>query len=191
MLEPYHTVGCLEAGVDEAGVGCLAGPVFAAGVIWPPELTGTALNDSKKLTARKREQLWDYIRENAIDWSIAQVEPRRIDEINIRNARIEAMHHALDQLNIVPNRILVDGDAFKPYGDIEHTCIIRGDGKYLSIAAASVLAKVARDRYMCQLHQEYPEYGWDRNKGYPTKAHYESLRQHGPSPQHRRSFRLS
>lgn len=189
-LQSCRTPNCLEAGVDEAGVGCLAGPVFAAAVIWPPDNERNELNDSKKLSPRKRERLYDYVLDNAIDWGIAQVDPQRIDEINIRNARIEAMHRALDQLNVVPEHILVDGDAFKPYNDIPHVLIVKGDSRYFSIAAASILAKVARDRYMQKLHNRFPMYDWWNNKGYPTAKHYEQLRQNGPCEHHRQSFRL-
>lgn len=190
MLLSYHTPECLEVGVDEAGVGCLAGPVFAAAVIWPPDLTDTHINDSKKLSPKKREELYDFVISNAIDWSVAQVCPQRIDEINIRNARIEAMHKAIDSLNVLPQHILVDGDAFKPYPEVPHTLVVKGDSKYLCIAAASILAKVSRDRYMRKLHEEIPLYEWDRNKGYPTQGHYANIKEHGITIHHRKSFRL-
>lgn len=181
----------IEVGVDEAGAGCLAGPVFAAAVIWNPDIDPDELNDSKQLSQAKRERLYDYIIDNAIDFCIASIDNERIDIINIRNARIEAMHRALDGLNVTPDEILVDGNAFKQYDDIPHDLVIKGDSKYVCIAAASILAKVARDRMVVdEMHKEYSMYGWDRNKCYGTKSHYEALRLYGKTKFHRNSFRL-
>lgn len=182
----------IEVGVDEAGAGCLAGPVFAAAVIWNPELCpDNKLNDSKQVSPKERERLYDYIRENAIDYNIVSIDNQRVDTVNIRNARIEAMHLAIDGLNVIPDEILVDGNAFKPYKQISHDLVIKGDSKYVSIAAASILAKVARDRMVVrELHREYPMYGWDKNKGYATRSHYDALHKYGPTKYHRHSFRL-
>ena len=180
--------GLLEAGCDEAGRGCLAGSVFAAAVIFPPDYSNSELNDSKQLTARKRYALRDVICRDALAWAVASVEPEEIDRINILNASILAMHRALDRLTLRPGYVIVDGNRFKPYGDVPHTTIVKGDGKYLSIAAASILAKTCRDDYMLRLHEQYPWYGWDRNAGYPTKLHREGILSHGLTPYHRLSF---
>ena len=184
----YNKEGLLEAGCDEAGRGCLAGSVFAAAVIFPPDYSNSELNDSKQLTARKRYALRDIICRDALAWAVASVEPEEIDRINILNASILAMHRALDRLTLRPGYVIVDGNRFKPYGDVPHTTIVKGDGKYLSIAAASILAKTCRDDYMLRLHEQYPWYGWDHNAGYPTKLHREGILSHGLTPYHRRSF---
>ncbi len=184
----YNKEGLLEAGCDEAGRGCLAGSVFAAAVIFPPDYSNSELNDSKQLTARKRYALRDIICRDALAWAVASVEPEEIDRINILNASILAMHRALDRLTLRPGYVIVDGNRFKPYGDVPHTTIVKGDGKYLSIAAASILAKTCRDDYMLRLHEQYPWYGWDRNAGYPTKLHREGILSHGLTPYHRLSF---
>ena len=184
----YNKEGLLEAGCDEAGRGCLAGSVFAAAVIFPPDYSNSELNDSKQLTARKRYALRDIICRDALAWAVASVEPEEIDRINILNASILAMHRALDRLTLRPGYVIVDGNRFKPYGEVPHTTIVKGDGKYLSIAAASILAKTCRDDYMLRLQGQYPWYGWDRNAGYPTKLHREGILSHGLTPYHRRSF---
>lgn len=189
LKSSYHT-GLIEAGCDEAGRGCLAGPVFAAAVILPPDFTHPLLTDSKKLSDKLRYQLRPEIEQVALAWAVAQVDHQRIDEINILNASIEAMHLALSQLEIIPQHILVDGNRFKPYRQIPHTCVVKGDSLFYSIAAASVLAKTYRDDYMLQLHQRQPQYGWDINKGYPTLKHRKALDVHGQSPWHRKSFHL-
>ncbi|MDY4558282.1 MAG: ribonuclease HII [Alloprevotella sp.] len=189
MLASIYNKECLfEAGCDEAGRGCLAGSVFAAAVIFPPDYSNSELNDSKQLTARKRYALREVICRDALAWAVASVEPEEIDRINILNASILAMHRALDHLTLRPGFIIVDGNRFKPYGDVPHCTIVKGDGKYLSIAAASILAKTCRDDYMLRLHEQYPWYGWDRNAGYPTKLHREGILSHGLTPYHRRSF---
>ena len=189
MLASIYNKECLfEAGCDEAGRGCLAGSVFAAAVIFPPDYSNSELNDSKQLTARKRYALREVICRDALAWAVASVEPEEIDRINILNASILAMHRALDRLTLRPGFIIVDGNRFNPYGDVPHCTIVKGDGKYLSIAAASILAKTCRDDYMLRLHEQYPWYGWDRNAGYPTKLHREGILSHGLTPYHRRSF---
>ena len=189
MLASIYNKECLiEAGCDEAGRGCLAGSVFAAAVIFPPDYSNSELNDSKQLTARKRYALREVICRDALAWAVASVEPEEIDRINILNASILAMHRALDRLTLRPGFIIVDGNRFKPYGDVPHCTIVKGDGKYLSIAAASILAKTCRDDYMLRLHEQYPWYGWDRNAGYPTKLHREGILSHGLTPYHRGSF---
>ena len=180
----------LEAGTDEAGRGCLAGPVTAAAVILPDGFTHPSLTDSKKLSALKREELALLIRETAIAYGIAHVSPETIDKINILNASILAMHQALDQLKTEPEAIAVDGNRFKPYKGIPYECLIRGDGRFLNIAAASILAKTTRDGLMRELHEVYPKYQWANNKGYPTRAHRRALLEYGPTPYHRKSFRL-
>lgn len=190
MLENHYYEGLVEAGCDEAGRGCLAGSVFAAAVILPPDYENELLNDSKKLTDRKRKQLREIIEHDAVDWAVGIVEPGEIDEINILNASILAMHRALDQLKVRPEAVIVDGNRFKPYRDLPHTTIVKGDGKYLSIAAASILAKTYRDDEMIRLAQEYPDYDWQHNMGYPTRKHREAIRQHGITPYHRRTFNL-
>lgn len=190
MLEKHYYEGLVEAGCDEAGRGCLAGSVFAAAVILPHDYENELLNDSKKLTDRKRKQLREIIEHDALDWAVGIVEPGEIDEINILNASILAMHRALDQLKVRPEAMIVDGNRFKPYRDLPYTTIVKGDGKYLSIAAASILAKTYRDDYMDRLAEDYPQYDWKSNKGYPTKKHRQAIRECGITPFHRRSFTL-
>lgn len=190
MLKNYYEQGRVEAGCDEAGRGCLAGSVYAAAVILPPDYHNERLNDSKKLTARQRYALRQDIERDAVAWAVGVVTPHEIDQINILNASILAMHRALDQLQVRPEAIIVDGNRFKPYRDLPHTTIVKGDGKYLSIAAASILAKTYRDDEMIRLAQEYPDYDWQHNMGYPTRKHREAIRQHGITPYHRRTFNL-
>lgn len=190
MLKNYYEQGRVEAGCDEAGRGCLAGSVYAAAVILPPDYHNERLNDSKKLTARQRYALRQDIERDAVAWAVGVVTPQEIDLINILNASILAMHRALDQLQVRPEAIIVDGNRFKPYRDLPHTTIVKGDGKYLSIAAASILAKTYRDDEMIRLAQEYPDYDWQHNMGYPTRKHREAIRQHGITPYHRRTFNL-
>ena len=190
MLVSHYYEGKIEAGCDEAGRGCLAGSVYAAAVILPPDYQNELLNDSKQLTEKKRYQLRDIIEQDAVAWAVGIVTPQEIDRINILNASILAMHRALDQLKVRPEAIIVDGNRFKPYQQIPATTIVKGDGKYLSIAAASILAKTYRDDYMNQLALEYPQYDWLSNKGYPTKKHRDAIRQNGITPYHRRSYNL-
>lgn len=190
MLESHYYEGLVEAGCDEAGRGCLAGSVYAAAVILPPNYQNALLNDSKQLTERRRYQLRTEIERDAVAWAVGIVTPEEIDKINILNASILAMHRALDQLQVRPEAIIVDGNRFKPYHDLPHTTIVKGDGKYLAIAAASVLAKTYRDDYMNRLAEEYPQYDWRNNKGYPTKKHREAIRQYGTTPYHRMSYNL-
>lgn len=190
MLKNYYEQGRVEAGCDEAGRGCLAGSVYAAAVILPPDYHNERLNDSKKLTVRQRYALRQDIERDAVAWAVGVVTPQEIDQINILNASILAMHRALDQLQVRPEAIIVDGNRFKPYRDLPHTTIVKGDGKYLSIAAASILAKTYRDDEMVRLAQEYPDYDWQHNMGYPTRKHREAIRQHGITPYHRRTFNL-
>ena len=190
MLKPYLNKRLVEAGCDEAGRGCLAGPVVAAAVIMPKDFYHPMLNDSKKLTANQRDVLRPIIEKEATHWSVAYVNNEEIDQINILNASIKCMHHALDKLTVVPEHILVDGNKFHPYRQIPYNCIIKGDGKYASIAAASVLAKTHRDDQMGILHTTHPEYGWNKNKGYPTKKHREAIAKIGACPLHRKSFQL-
>lgn len=190
MLKNYYEQGRVEAGCDEAGRGCLAGSVYAAAVILPPDYHNERLNDSKKLTARQRYALRQDIERDAVAWAVGVVTPQEIDQINILNTSILAMHRALDQLQVRPEAIIVDGNRFKPYRDLPHTTIVKGDGKYLSIAAASILAKTYRDDEMVRLAQEYPDYDWQHNMGYPTRKHREAIRQHGITPYHRRTFNL-
>lgn len=190
MLKNYYEQGRVEAGCDEAGRGCLAGSVYAAAVILPPDYHNERLNDSKKLTARQRYALRQDIERDAVAWAVGVVTPQEIDQVNILNASILAMHRALDQLQVRPEAIIVDGNRFKPYRDLPHTTIVKGDGKYLSIAAASILAKTYRDDEMVRLAQEYPDYDWQHNMGYPTRKHREAIRQHGITPYHRRTFNL-
>ena len=189
LLNNYHT-GLIEAGCDEAGRGCLAGAVFAAAVILPPNYVNADLNDSKQLSEKRRYVLRDTIERDAVAWAVGVVTPEEIDEINILNASILAMHRALDQLTIRPEAVVVDGNRFKPYGSLPSVTIVKGDGKYLSIAAASILAKTYRDDYMKRLAEEYPQYDWKGNKGYPTKKHRDAIRQFGATPYHRRTFNL-
>lgn len=201
MLASHYYEGMVEAGCDEAGRGCLAGSVYAAAVILPPDYQHPLLNDSKQLTERRRYQLRESIERDAVAWAVGIVTPEEIDRINILNASILAMHRALDQLAVRPEAIIVDGNRFKPYREpaqsgegqgevLPHTTIVKGDGKYLSIAAASVLAKTYRDDYMNRLAEEYPQYDWLSNKGYPTRKHREAIRQYGITPYHRRSYNL-
>ena len=190
MLQQYLVAGRVEAGCDEAGRGCLAGPVTAAAVILPPDFHNDLINDSKQLTERRREQLRPIIEREAVAWAVAMVSPEEIDRINILRASITAMHRALDQLSVRPEGILVDGNRFFPYQDIPYTTIVKGDGKMLSIAAASILAKTHRDELMCRLDAEFPQYGWARNKGYPTPDHRAAIKQYGATVYHRRTFQL-
>lgn len=190
MLLPHYYDGLVEAGCDEAGRGCLAGSVYAAAVILPPDYENSELNDSKKLTARRRRLLRETIERDAVAWAVGVVTPEEIDSINILNASILAMHRALDKLKVRPQAVIVDGNRFKPYCDLPYTTIVKGDGKYLSIAAASILAKTYRDDYMDRLAEEYPAYDWLNNKGYPTKKHREAIRREGITPYHRRTFNL-
>ena len=198
MLKNNYHIGKIEAGCDEAGRGCLAGSVYAAAVILPEDYQNELLNDSKQLTERRRYQLRDIIQRDAVAWAVGVVTPEEIDHINILNASILAMHRALDQLSVSPEAIIVDGNRFKPYRpvvnvsavNIPYTTIVKGDGKYLSIAAASILAKTYRDDYMNQLAEEYPQYDWRSNKGYPTKKHRDAIKQYGITPYHRKSYNL-
>ena len=190
MLKQFYHPELIEAGCDEAGRGCLAGSVYAAAVILPPDYVNEQLNDSKKLTERQRYALREIILHDATAWAVGVVTPEEIDKINILNASFLAMHRALDQLSIRPEAIIVDGNRFRPYGDLPYATIVKGDGKYLSIAAASILAKTFRDDYMNHLAEEYPMYDWQSNKGYPTRKHREAIRQHGITPYHRKSYNL-
>lgn len=196
MLASHYYEGKVEAGCDEAGRGCLAGSVYAAAVILPDDYQNELLNDSKQLSEKKRYQLREMIERDAVAWAVGIVTPEEIDKINILNASILAMHRALDQLKVRPEAIIVDGNKFKPYKDpadgrlLPYTTIVKGDGKYLAIAAASILAKTYRDDYMNQLAQDYPQYDWLSNKGYPTKKHREAIRQFGITPYHRKSYNL-
>ena len=190
MLKSHYYEGKNEAGCDEAGRGCLAGSVYAAAVILPPDYQNELLNDSKQLTEKRRYQLREIIQRDAIAWAVGIVTPEEIDKINILNASILAMHRALDQLKVRPEAIIVDGNRFKPYQKLPHTTIVKGDGKYLSIAAASILAKTYRDDYMNRLAEEYPQYDWQSNKGYPTKKHRDAIRQYGITPYHRKTFNM-
>ena len=190
MLHNCFREDCIEAGCDEAGRGCLAGPVFAAAVILPHDFECEELNDSKKISEKLRYQLRKTIEENATAYAIGIVYQQDIDKINILNASIAAMHKALDGLSVAPQHIIVDGNRFKPYKDIPFQTIVKGDGKYMSIAAASILAKTYRDDYMNNLAKQFPAYGWDKNKGYPTKAHRNAIREKGITPFHRKTFTL-
>jgi ribonuclease HII len=190
LLLPHYYDGLIEAGCDEAGRGCLAGSVYAAAVILPDGYENPLLNDSKQLTEKRRYELREQIERDAVAWAVGIVTPEEIDKINILNASILAMHRALDQLKVRPEAVIVDGNRFKKYQDLPHTTIVKGDGKYMAIAAASILAKTYRDDYMNQLAKEYPQYDWQKNKGYPTKAHREAIRQYGTTPYHRMSYNL-
>ncbi|MDN0023754.1 ribonuclease HII [Leyella lascolaii] len=190
MLKPHLYEGLVEAGCDEAGRGCLAGSVFAAAVILPAGYDNAALNDSKKLTERRRYELREQIMADAEAWAVGEVTPEEIDRINILKASFLAMHRALDRLKVRPEAVIVDGNRFVPYRDLPYTTVVKGDGKYQAIAAASILAKTFRDDYMKSLHREYPCYGWDGNKGYPTAEHRRAIREHGVSPYHRMSYNL-
>lgn len=190
MLRNNYYEGMVEAGCDEAGRGCLAGNVYAAAVILPPDYHNELLNDSKQLTEKRRYALREAIQRDAVAWAVGIVTPEEIDKINILNASILAMHRALDQLAVRPEAVIVDGNRFKPYGGLPYSTIVKGDGKYLSIAAASILAKTYRDDYMGKLDEEYPQYDWKSNKGYPTKKHRDAIRKFGTTPYHRRTFNL-
>ena len=192
MLQSCLKADCVEVGVDEAGRGCLAGDVYAAAVILPDGFSNELLNDSKQLTEKQREQLREVIEREAVAWAVGVVTAKEIDEINILNASILAMHRALAQVEqkLQFRHIIVDGNRFKPYKDVAYQTVVKGDGKYMSIAAASVLAKTHRDEYMCRLHEEYPQYDWKGNKGYPTKKHRLAIEQYGTTPYHRMTFRL-
>lgn len=191
MLLPYLHQELTEAGCDEAGRGCLAGAVYAAAVILPHDFRNELLNDSKKLIEKQRYALREVIEREALAWAVGVVTPEEIDRINILNASFLAMHRAIDQLKIRPQRLLIDGNRFNKYADIPHTTIVKGDGKYLSIAAASILAKTYRDDYMNRLAEEYPAYDWKSNKGYPTVKHREAIKKWGVTPYHRMSFNLT
>ncbi|MBN2814539.1 MAG: ribonuclease HII [Bacteroidales bacterium] len=190
MLKNFLIPGVYEAGCDEAGRGCLAGPVYAAAVILPDNYFHPLLNDSKKLTAKTRETVRKDIEKDAIAWAVAWVDNLRIDEINILRASIQAMHMALDKLSVRPGSIIVDGNRFMPYGQIPYRCMVKGDATYASIAAASVLAKTWRDACMMELHSQHGQYGWDRNKGYPTAAHRQAIMRYGITSYHRKTFTL-
>ena len=191
LLKSFSNHQKTEAGCDEAGRGCLAGPVFAAAVILPADFENEMLNDSKKLNEKQRQLLRPIIEKEALAWAVATCSPKEIDEINILQASILGMHRALDQLKKKFELILVDGHKFKPYQQIPHQCIIKGDGKYMSIAAASILAKTHRDEFMEQIHQENPQYDWNKNKGYPTKFHKKAIAEHGTTEHHRMTFNMS
>lgn len=190
MLRSNYGSGLKEAGCDEAGRGCLAGPVYAATVILPADYHNKRLNDSKKLPEKERYLMRDIIMKDAIDWSVSSVDNLVIDKINILNASFEAIHQSIRRLSVIPEILLIDGNRFKPYPDIPHTCIIKGDGLYLSIAAASILAKTFRDDFMQELSKQFPMYGWTKNKGYPTREHRKAILEHGLTPFHRRSFSM-
>lgn len=190
MLKAFFDTTLVEAGCDEAGRGCLAGPVFAAAVILPKDFSHPLLNDSKQLSEKRRYEARTIVEDAALAWAVAQVNPTEIDEINILNASFLAMHRSIDQLQIRPESLLIDGNRFRPYHDIPFHCIVKGDGKFMSIAAASILAKTYRDDYMMQIATDFPYYDWQKNKGYPTKAHRKAILEHGPCLHHRRSFRL-
>ncbi len=191
MLPTCYISGRYEAGCDEAGRGCLAGAVYAAAVILPDDFHHPLLNDSKQLTEARREKLRPIIEAEAVAWAVGTVSAQEIDEINILRASILAMHRALDGLSTVPGGIIVDGNRFSPYGDIVYETFVKGDGRFGNIAAASILAKTHRDEEMRRLHEEYPQYGWNVNKGYPTRAHREAIERYGTTPYHRMSFRLT
>ena len=188
MLENFYQTSLIEAGCDEAGRGCLAGSVFAAAVILPPDFHHPLLNDSKQMTERQRNTLREVIEREAVAWAVAEITAERIDQINILKASFEGMNRAVEMLTVRPEFLAIDGNRFYPAHDIPYACIVKGDAKYADIAAASVLAKTHRDEYMMRLHEEYPYYGWDRNKGYPTKEHRLAIREHGLTPYHRLSF---
>lgn len=190
MLLPYMHGNLVEAGCDEAGRGCLAGAVYAAAVILPHDFRNELLNDSKQLTEKQRYALREVVEREALAWAVGVVTPEEIDRINILNASFLAMHRAVDQLKLRPEHLLIDGNRFKKYQDVPHTTVVKGDGKYMAIAAASVLAKTYRDDYMNRLAEEYPQYDWDSNKGYPTKKHREAIRLYGTTPYHRMSYNL-
>ena len=190
MLKTFLNKNIVEVGCDEAGRGCLAGPVYAAAVILPKNYKNKFLDDSKKLSEKKRTELKEMIKNDALAWAVASVDNNEIDKINILNASIKTMHLAIEQLKIRPEHILVDGNRFKPYQNIPHTCIIKGDGKFMSIAAASILAKTFRDEFMRDIHIKHPEYHWDKNKGYPTLIHRKAITEFGITKYHRKTFKL-
>lgn len=190
MLKPYLQEGRIEAGCDEAGRGCLAGPVFAAAVILPQDFQNDLLNDSKQLSEKHRYELREIIQREAVAWAVGIVSNEEIDKINILRASILAMHRAVAQLKVRPQHLLIDGNRFSPYEDIPHTTVVKGDATYMSIAAASILAKTYRDDFMLKIHEEYPQYHWDKNKGYPAPIHREAIRQFGTTPYHRLTFQL-
>lgn len=190
LLLPYHIAGVAEAGCDEAGRGCLAGPVFAAAVILPPDFYDPLLNDSKQLREKERDRLREVIEREAAEWAVASMDNTEIDKLNILWASVASMHKALDLLKTRPGSVIVDGNRFKPYNKVQHTCFVKGDGRYASIAAASVLAKTHRDEYIRQIAKEFPQYGWERNMAYPTREHREAIKLFGPCKYHRMSFRL-
>lgn len=190
LLQLFLQEGRIEAGCDEAGRGCLAGPVVAAAVILPPDFDNDLLTDSKALTEKERDQLRPVIESQALAWAVGIASHSEIDAINILNASFLAMHRAISQLTPVPDHLLIDGNRFNPYPAIPHTCVVKGDAKFLPIAAASVLAKTCRDDLMKELHRRFPQYGWSNNKGYPTRAHRQAIRETGPSPYHRMTFHL-
>lgn len=190
MLKPYLQENRIEAGCDEAGRGCLAGPVYAAAVILPQDFSNELLNDSKQLSEKQRYQLREVIEREALAWAVGVVTNEEIDKINILRASILAMHRAVAQLKIRPQHLLIDGNRFSPYEDIPHTTVVKGDATYMSIAAASILAKTYRDDFMLKIHEEYPQYHWDSNKGYPAPVHREAIRQYGTTPYHRLTFQL-
>ena len=191
MLQSFMHPGLIEAGCDEAGRGCLCGPVSCAAVILPPDFKCEELNDSKQLSEKKRDALRPIIEEKALAWSVVMVSPQEIDEINILNASIIGMHRALENLKITPQHILVDGNRFKPFRNIPHTTVVKGDATYMSIAAASILAKTHRDELMAKLAEDFPGYAWEINKGYPTKAHRRAIAELGVTPHHRKTFKLT
>ncbi len=190
MLKPYLQEGRIEAGCDEAGRGCLAGPVFAAAVILPQDFQNDLLNDSKQLSEKHRYELREVVQREAVAWAVGIVSNEEIDKINILRASILAMHRAVAQLKVRPQHLLIDGNRFSPYEDIPHTTVVKGDATYMSIAAASILAKTYRDDFMLKIHEEYPQYHWDSNKGYPAPIHREAIRQYGTTPYHRLTFQL-
>ena len=189
-LLSFYNENTIEAGCDEAGRGCLAGPVFAAAVILPANFENELLNDSKKLTEKQRYRLRPLVEEQALAWAVVAVDNKEIDEVNILNASFLAMNRAVEKLNIKPEHLLIDGNRFRTKGKIPYTCMIKGDGRFYSIAAASILAKTYRDDYMGAIHQEFPHYDWDKNKGYPTKTHRAAIKEFGPTKYHRMTFRL-
>ena len=190
MLSAFHTKGVIEAGCDEAGRGCLAGPVVAGAVILPPTFKNSSLNDSKKLSEKKRYLLRDIIIKDAVCWGLGIVSNEEIDEINILNASFLAMHRAIDELEIKPKALLIDGNRFNPYKNIQHHCIVKGDGKFLNIAAASIIAKTFRDDIMQSIGKDFPNYYWHQNKGYPTSKHRTAIAKYGGTSHHRKSFKL-
>lgn len=191
MLRKFHQQGVKEAGLDEAGRGCYAGPVCAAAVILPQDFSNELLNDSKQLSEKQRDALRPLIEQSALAWAVAMVDNHEIDEINILNASFLAMHRALDKLTQTPEFLLIDGNRFHAYNDIPHECIVKGDGKYLCIAAASVLAKTHRDEYMISIHDQHPQYNWINNKGYPTRDHKDAINKYGITEYHRKSFNMN